>query len=158
METLLCLLCIFLFVSVGPAGRWVHAGVPKGQGFTQSSILRHAVPLLWLNYCLGPNYGMLWLPVCHCCSVLPFEAWLRQFGSDGNQLLVQVFVSLFVLLKSSLTHFTSKIRSALLYINTFESLTIVWFHLIPQGLRVVLDGCGLSVWAALTKLSSCEKH
>lgn len=53
---LLSLLCLFfLFFLVGPASRWFHAGVPKGQGFTQSCILRHAVPQLWLNYCLGPN-------------------------------------------------------------------------------------------------------
>lgn len=68
--------CIFLFFSVGPASRWFHAGVPKGRGFTQSSILRHAVFLLWLNYRLGPNYEKLGLHGCHCFCLLPSQVCL----------------------------------------------------------------------------------
>lgn len=127
---LLCLLCIFLFFLVGPASRWVHAGVPKSQGFTQSSILRHAVPLIWLNYCLGPNYGRLWLHVCRCFSVLPSELCLLKFGSVENQLFVLVFTSLFVFLKSSYHTHHDQIRSA--YQRVRICFTLVWFHLFHQ--------------------------
>lgn len=163
---LLCLLCIFLFFLVGPASRWVHAGVPKSQGFTQSSILRHAVPLLWLNYCLGPNYGRLWLHVCRCFSVLPSELCLLKFGSDENQLFVLVFTSLFVFLKSSYHTHHHQIRSAFLHISAFGSVSHSsgFTSSISNGVastsakRPEPCGSSLSVWSALTKLSWCEKR